>query len=263
MYDNRPIGIFDSGVGGLTVLAEIEKLLPRENYVYLADQAHVPYGVKEKPELTQLTEKIVDFLIKKDSKLIVVACNTASVYSLTYLRSRFRIPIVGVVPVVKTIASLSKSGKAITFSTPATAKSPYLRELISKFAPNLEVFTLGGGHLEELIENGDLEDSKVDEVIKKTLMPYVETGVDVIGLACTHYPFLKDRIGKIVGPNIKIIDSGAAVARQVAKILKNENIESGKKSEDFYFTTGDEARFKHVAEKLLDIKLDHVGRAEL
>ena len=112
--------------------------------------------------------------------------------------------------------------------------------------------------MEELIENGDVESSRVDEIIKKTLVPCIEKDVDIIGLACTHYPFLKDRIGKIVGSRIKIIDSGAAVARQVAKILKNENRESSKKGEDFYFTTGDKAKFKYVAEKLLDKKLDHI-----
>lgn len=261
--NNRPIGIFDSGVGGLTVLSEIEKLLPLENFTFLADQANVPYGAKTKDELARLTERIVSFLIKREAKIVVAACNTASVYALPYLRSKFDIPIIGVVPVIKTISKISKSRKVITFSTPATAKSPYLKKLIDEFAPDLEVYTLGGNGLEELIEEGNLENPQIDEIIKTTLLPYIEKGADVIGLACTHYPFLKDKISKIVGDSIQILDSGGAVARRVKQVLENENILSSKKADDFYYTTGDSKRFKIVACKLLLQSLANVKHAEI
>ena len=159
--DKRPIGLFDSGVGGLSVLREIADLLPLENFVYVADQKHVPYGGKSQTELEKLTEQISRFLIGKQVKMIVIACNTATVYALNHLRQKFTLPIVGVVPVVKTLAEKTKTGKTAVLATPATSKSSYLQALIQKFAPEKTVYCIGGTGLEEVVESGEVDSPQV------------------------------------------------------------------------------------------------------
>src|SRR3989344_8078031 len=143
MYDNRPVGIFDSGVGGLTIFSEITKLLPRESIIYLADQNNIPYSGKSKKELEKITSNVVRFLLENDAKIVVVACNTATVYTLDYLRSEFDIPIIGIVPIIKTAAEKTKIGRIGILSTVATAESDYQKELIKKFTNGLKVFNVG------------------------------------------------------------------------------------------------------------------------
>src|SRR3989344_5654807 len=145
--DNRPIGIFDSGVGGLSILLEIQKLLPHETFIFVADQSFVPYGKKTKEELIDRVSRIIEFLREKNVKAVVAACNTATVYTIEEMRQKFEMPIIGTVPVVKTLANISKTRKAAVFSTPATAKSPYLEDLIEKFAPDMEILRVGGSRL--------------------------------------------------------------------------------------------------------------------
>lgn len=259
--DNRPIGIFDSGVGGLSVFSEIEKLLPYENFVFIADQLHVPYGKKTKKELETLAARIAKFLIDKNVKAIVVACNTATVYTIDYLRSKFPLPIIGTVPVIKTIAAISRNKKAAVFSTPATTKSPYLKNLIRKFANGCQIFTIGGSGLEEMVEEGKITGTKIDSILKKNLLPLQERGVDAIALGCTHYPFLKEKIQKIIGSKVAIVDSGGAVARRTKQVLFNENLLSNKKFKDIFYTTGDPNRFKKIAETLLKKRLANIEKA--
>nr|MBP9815107.1 aspartate/glutamate racemase family protein [Candidatus Levybacteria bacterium] len=141
--NNSPIGIFDSGVGGLTVLSEIEKLLPEENFIYLADQAFAPYGKRTISELQERTKRVSKFLIEKNVKLIVVACNTASTSSIKYLRKNFPVPFIGVVPVIKTLASVSETKKTAVLATPITTKSIYLDLLISEFGQDITVYKVG------------------------------------------------------------------------------------------------------------------------
>lgn len=261
--DNRPIGLFDSGVGGLSILQEIEKLLPQESFVFVADQKHVPYGKKTRAELEQLTFKIVNFLITMDVKLVVVACNTATVYTIDYLRKNFTIPIVGVVPVVKTLAEITKTKKVGILATPATSESPYLQELIATYCQGVQVFNVGGTGLEEMVEGGEIDSHQVGETLVKFLEPMVNADVDAIALGCTHYPFLRERIEKIVGPTVAVLDSGGAVARQVGRILENNNSLGRQKSEDFFYTTADPHKFKEVAEKLLDRQLKNINTLDL
>lgn len=258
--DNRPIGIFDSGVGGLSVLLEIKKLLPNENFIFFADQGHVPYGGKTKKELEILTDKILGFLVSKNVKTVVAACNTATVYTIDYLRKTYNIPIIGTVPVIKTIASISKTKKTAVFSTPATAKSDYLSSLINKFADGVVVYKIGGTGLEELIEDGRLEDSKTDKILHDSLEPLLKKNVDAIALGCTHYPFLRKRIQEIVGKNVAVVDSGGAVARRLKFILGHNNIFGNERFEDQYFTTGKAEKFRKVAEKLINGKIENVSK---
>ncbi len=259
--NNQSIGVFDSGVGGLSVLLEIQKELPFENSIFVADQAYVPYGRKSKDELIERVGKIMDFFVEKEVKAVVVACNTATVYTIDEMRKRYKMPIIGTVPVIKVIARMTRTGKTAVFSTPATAKSPYLAKLIEEFAPNIIVEKVGGSNLEELIENGSINDPAIVERLKFHLLPLVKEGVDTIALGCTHYPFLKEKIKRIVGSKVKIVDSGGAVARRLEFVLEQEKLLSVKKGLDLYYTTGDEKKFERVANELTkrEIKATHVN----
>ena len=262
--DDRLIGVFDSGVGGLSVLRELKKLLPNENFIFVADQRNVPYGGKTKKQLIELSSRIADFLVnKKNVKAVVIACNTSTVYSIETLRAKFKIPIIGTVPVIKSIANLSKSGKAAVFSTPATAKSPYLEALIKKFADGITIYKIWGTGLEDLVEEGDLKNSKVDKILRDSLIPLKEKGVDVLALGCTHYPFLRDQIEAIVGPEIAVVDSGGAVARRTKEVLENEKLLGDNREEDFYYTTGNADKFKRALKNLLDLDTDKVYNLSL
>jgi len=261
--DNRPIGVFDSGVGGLSILSEIKKLLPKENFIFVADQKSVPYGEKKEKQLQDLASKICLFLISKKVKAIIIACNTATIYTIDHLRSQFKIPIIGTVPVVKTIADISKTKKTAVFSTHATSKSKYLRNLITRFGNGAKIYIVDAAGLADLIEDVGSKDGEIDEMLKKYLNPLIKKGVDAIALGCTHYPFLRDKIRKIVGKNVKIVDSGGAVARRTKAILTNNKILGSKREEDFYYTTGDPVKFKKVAETLLKKKLENVDYLEL
>lgn len=256
--DNRPIGIFDSGVGGLSVLLEAQKLLPKEAFVYLADQAYVPYGGKSKEELVSRVTKIIGFFEECNVKAVVAACNTATVYTIDEMRKKFDIPIIGTVPVVKTLADITKTKKTAVFSTPATAKSEYLSDLIEKFADGVMVYKIGGTGLEELVEEGKLEDPKTNKILQESLVPLLKKNVDAIALGCTHYPFLRKKIQEIAGLKVSVVDSGGAVARRLKFVLKQNNIFGSIRSEDFYFTTGEAEKFKKVAEKLLNYKINNV-----
>jgi glutamate racemase len=197
----------------------------------------------------------MDFFISKNVKTVVFACNTATVYTISEMREMFQIPIIGTVPVIKTISKISKSKKTAVFSTPATAKSPYLSDLIGKFAEGVDVEKVGGSNLEELVEEGKIDDTKTLDVLKKHLEPLVEKGVDAIALGCTHYPFLRQNIEKIVGPKVKVVDSGGAVARRLKQVLENEKMFASKKIFDTYYTTGEAEKFQKVASKLLNEKI--------
>lgn len=253
---NQPIGVMDSGVGGLSVLREVKKLLPTENFIFVADQAYVPYGEKTKKELEERLSKVLDFLVAKNIKMMILACNTATVYTLEYLRKKYSLPIVGTVPVIKTIANATKTKKTAVFSTPATSKSPYLKNLIKKFANGVSVVKVGGWGLEQIVEEGDLENKETKKILEKILKPLVNDGVDAIALGCTHYPFLREQIEKIVGSGVFVCDSGGAIARRVKQILENNKTLCLEKTEDVYFTTGDPLKFKRVAEKLLKENLE-------
>ncbi len=255
--NDQSIGVFDSGVGGLSILLEIQKLLPHETTLFVADQAYVPYGGKTKDQLLDRVGRILEFFEEKEVKAVVAACNTATVYTIDEMRKRFQFPIIGTVPVIKTIAKNTKTKKTAVFSTPATAKSEYLKDLIEKFASGVEVKRIGGSNLEELVEEGKLKDPETIKTLKSILIPLVkEDNVDAIALGCTHYPFLREDIQKIVGKNIFIADSGGAVARRLKEVLEHEKLLSKSKKIDTYYTTGDVNKFNRVASMLMKKKIE-------
>jgi len=254
MYDNRPVGIFDSGVGGLTIFSEITKLLPRESIIYLADQNNIPYSGKSKKELEKITSNVVRFLLENDAKIVVVACNTATVYTLDYLRSEFDIPIIGIVPIIKTAAEKTKIGRIGILSTVATAESDYQKELIKKFTNGLKVFNVGTDKIVPFIEGGEVYSSKLTATLKDVLKYFAS--IDVLALGCSHYPFARRKIQKILGQKVLVLDSGPAVARQVKRVLENNKILSNKKGKTKFFTTENPWNFRWVAEKLINAKLD-------
>ena len=264
MNDNKPIGIFDSGVGGLSIFSEITKLLPYESIVYLGDQANVPYGSKTEEELRRFTEIGMNFLFKKKVKLIIIACNTATVYALTYLRSKFKLPIIGIVPVVKTAVQMSQNGRMGILSTVATSKSTHQKKLIKKFTKGRKVYNVGTNKLVSYVERGEIKGGRLNRTLDKLLKSFQEEKIDTIALGCSHFLFLRDEIAKNLRPGVIILDSGTAIARQAERVLKNNNaLNSNQKPEYRFFTSGNPEKFKKVAEKLLGISNLHILHAEL
>jgi glutamate racemase len=263
--DNRPIGFFDSGVGGLTIWRATKRLLPRERLIFLADSGHVPYGAKSSEELRDLTERIVRFLQAQDVKLVCVACNTATVHAIGHLRETFpALPFVGVVPVVKTLARRTHSGTIAVLSTPATAKSPYLSGLIEEFAPDKRVINVGCDGLEDLVETGQARSGRTAALLERYLEPVRRSGADVVGLGCTHYPFLRGRIKRILGPRVRVYDPSRPVARRIRQVLTERGALATNPEPDYrFYTTGDPAVFASVASKLLRRPVRDVGLVEL
>ncbi|MEK7219187.1 MAG: glutamate racemase [Patescibacteria group bacterium] len=261
--NNQPIGVFDSGVGGLSILIELKKKLPNEDFVFLADQKYVPYGEKTKEELITLVYKITDYFIKNHNiKMMVVACNTATCGAIEELRSKYSIPIVGTVPAVKLAAKKSKSGTVAVISTPSTSKSYRLKNIIKDFCQNVDVINIGCKNLEDTVEHGELESTEINKLLLKYLDKVKNSKTDYLVLGCTHYPFLKKSIRKILGSHIKLIDGGKAIARRTKWLLKNNSIKNNQKKRGsvVYFTTSDSEKFSKVASKLMkeNIKAQNV-----
>jgi glutamate racemase len=263
--DNRPIGAFDSGVGGLSIWRAIRKLLPQESMDFLADSGHVPYGEKTTAQLEDLTSRITRFLLDRDAKMIVVACNTATVHTIGYLRETFpEVPFVGVVPVVKTLSRRTKTGTIAVLSTPATSKSPYLAGLIQEFAPNMHVVNVGCDGLENAIESGQVRTRTTTALLERHLAPVLDSDADVVGLGCTHYPFLRSRIKSMLGPGVRLYDPSRPVARRVRQLLEQRDALAANAQPSFrFYTTGDAAVFNSVASKLLRTPVTTAEHVEL
>ncbi|OGM98144.1 MAG: glutamate racemase [Candidatus Yanofskybacteria bacterium RIFCSPHIGHO2_01_FULL_41_21] len=255
--NNLLIGVFDSGVGGLSILKELQNRLSDESFLFFADQKNVPYGGKSKEELVTLTSKIMEFLTARKIKMVVIACNTATCYALEELRNNFPLPIVGVVPAIKPAVEQTKVGKIALISTPATAQSQYVTDLINKYANNVEVLRIGCAGLEDVVETGKLHGPKTSELLNKYVAPLKKEGIDQLVLGCTHYPFLKEEIVSILGPTVTLVDSGRAVANRVEHLLDENNLRntSGKQTNRF-FTNKDADDFSRVASELLGYKVE-------
>lgn len=258
----QPIGVLDSGVGGLTVLAEIRKQLPYESTVYIGDSRNAPYGKRSPEEIRLLASKMIQFLLSRKAKLIVIACNTITVNGIDILRAQFpNIPIVGTVPVVKTAAETTKNKKIGLLVTEATAKSSYNKALIDTFASDCEVTIVGTNKLVPLIEAE--KNKELPKVIASELRIFKEKGVDVVVLGSTHFPILRPFLQEFLGENVALLDSGGAVARQVGRILTNNKIRgTNTTSVHEVYTTGKTEPFAKVAEKVLG-KGEGVCHAEL
>ncbi len=216
----RPIGIFDSGVGGLTVLKALREKLPTENLIYFGDTARVPYGTKSPRTIIRYSVENTKLLQQFNVKMVVVACNTSSSHALEILRSDFPFPIVGVVvPGAKLAVGRTKKGKIGVIGTEATIRSGSYRKAILSINPFAEVFEKPCPLFVPLIEEGWLEDPVTEEVAKRYLSPLLEEGIDTLVLGCTHYPLLKDTFRKVCGEGVSLIDSAEAVAEEVSKLL--------------------------------------------
>lgn len=222
--NSNPIGIFDSGIGGISIYEEIHNLLPNESTIYLADSKNAPYGEKSKEEIIDFSVKNTEFLLNKGCKLIVVACNTASTNAVKYLRENYDVPIIRVQPAIKPAALNSKTKIVGILATKGTLKSDLLFETSNKFAQGVKVIEQVGEGLVSLIESGKIHSLEMTKLLEKYVNPMIEKNIDYLVLGCTHYPFLIPQIKKIVGEKIIILDSGEAIARQTKVILKQENM---------------------------------------
>jgi glutamate racemase len=215
-----PIGVFDSGVGGLSVLRAIRQELPAEKIIYLGDQVHVPYGPRRLEEVRRFSEQITRFLIEQGAKLIVVACNAASAAALQSLRESFpQMAFVGMEPAVKPAAERTRSGVVGVLATPATFQGALYASVIERFANGVRVLQATCPGLVEQIENGRIEARETRLILENALIPMLQQKIDTIVLGCTHYPFVIPVIQSIVGPQVKVIDPAPAVARQVRRLL--------------------------------------------
>ncbi len=224
---DAPIGIFDSGIGGLSVAQEIARHLPNEQILYYADTAHVPYGPRSDQNIRELTAQAIEWLYRQGCKAAVVACNTASAFSLDYLRKHYgeSFPIIGLVPALKPAVLQSKTKVVAVLATPATFRGNLIKDVIERFAmpTGVKVLPITCLELVPLVEQGLQMSQQCLNTLKKILQPVVEQGADHLVLGCTHYPFLKPAIQAIFGQQLTLVDSGQAVARQTARILiKNE-----------------------------------------
>jgi len=250
------IGIFDSGVGGLSVFRTIRTLRTDINILYLADQAHVPYGPRPLEQVRGFAKGITKFLLEEGAKLVVLACNAASAAALHSLREDFpQVPFVGMEPAVKPAVNLSNSGAVGVLATPATFQGELYASVIERFAANVKVLTSTCPGLVQCIEVGDLDGAKTRTILEDALHPMLADGVDSIVLGCTHYPFVIPLIQSIVGPDVKVIDPSPAVARQIDRILHEiapgTGDEHSSPGETQLCTTGDPTKLNELSTALL------------
>lgn len=220
-----PIGVFDSGVGGLSVLAEIQQLLPHESLLYVADCGNIPYGEKTPEFIRQRCSVMAGFFREQGAKALVLACNTATVTGVADLRRDFPDwPIVGMEPAVKPAAAATRSGVVGVLATTGTLQSAKFAALLDRFAADINVITQPCPGLVELIENGDLHSPELRQLLQSYVTPLLAHGCDTIILGCTHYPFLKPLLKTMIGDDISLIDTGAAVARQLQRLLGERDL---------------------------------------
>lgn len=217
------IGVFDSGVGGLSVLRHIRELLPQERLIYVADSGHVPYGDKPPAYIEQRALNITRFLVEQGADAIVIACNTASAVAATMLRGRFSLPIVAMEPALKPAVAATRSGVIGVLATVGTLESARFAALLERYADNTRIVTQGCPGLVEQVERGDLGSDETRRLVERYTAPLLQSGADTLILGCTHYPFLIPLIRTVVGNDITLIDTGMAVARQLQKRLLDES----------------------------------------
>lgn len=240
MNDDRPIGVFDSGVGGISVLKEISLRLPLESLLYVADSGHVPYGEKTPEYIRERCRAISDFFVSANAKAIVVACNTATAAAAADLRDAYpALPIVAMEPAVKPAALATRNGIVGVLATSGTLKSARFAALLDRFASSIRVVTQPCPGLVEQVEAGLLKDTSTEAMLRGYVQPLLDAGCDTVILGCTHYPFLKPLLARILPGDIQVVDTGAAVARQVERILNEKRLTSAGPSSVSFRTSSD------------------------
>ncbi|MBI9054329.1 MAG: glutamate racemase [Bacteroidales bacterium] len=249
MANNNPIGIFDSGVGGLSIFKELIKRLPYESVVYFADSANCPYGPKQKDEIINLSVKAVDFLLSKKCKIVIVACNTATAAAISFLRNNYKISFIGMEPAVKPASIYSKTQSIAVLATEGTFNGDLYKETSEKYAKGIDLNIKVGDKLVGIVENGLIEEPESLEYITDLIKPLLKKKIDKLVLGCTHYPFLIPALRQILPSYIEIIDPSPAVIRQLERVLLENNILNNKNENAKYdfFSSGD----THIMEKVL------------
>jgi glutamate racemase len=263
---DKPIGIFDSGIGGLTVLKEIARILPSEDIIYFGDTARVPYGTKSRETVIKFAVQDADFLTDFDVKMIVVACNTASSLSLDILKRRYDIPLVGVIePGARKASYVTKNMKLGVIGTKATVKSGIYEREIRRFNPEIDVLSIDCPLFVPLVEEGWLSGRITEEIARTYLAPIKKAKADVLILGCTHYPLLRGVIQDIVGKNVTLVDSAKETAREVKAIIEENGLtrKTGGKSEYMFYVSDEPALFRKIGEKFLGKPIERIERVEI
>ena len=264
--DNRPIGIFDSGVGGLTVLREIIKEVPYENTVYFGDTERFPYGPKDLRDVRDFVFKAAGFLEKKDIKMLVIACNTGSVAALKELKQTLTIPVIGVIePGARTAVSNTKNKRVGVIATKGTVGSGAYEKEIKKIDPQIEVFSVIGSILIEYIEKGILTGENLNEIIKSCLKPLLKHNIDVLVLGCTHFPLIERQILEVSSNDFEVINSAVETAKDVKKLLIEKNLlaRQDNKANRIFYETALEGNFFKTGKMFLGSEIKEVIRTKL
>lgn len=248
MSNEAPIGVFDSGVGGLSVLSEIRRLLPGESLLYVADSGHVPYGEKSPEFIRARCQTIAAFLLAQGAKALVLACNTATAAGIAELRERYpQLPIVGMEPALKPAAAASRSGVVGVLATTGTLRSARFAALLERFAGDLRVITQPCPGLVERIEAGDLQSAATRALLARFVEPLLAQGCDTLILGCTHYPFVKPLLHQMLPESLSLIDTGAAVARRLETLLQQHRAcATGTARATRFWSSGEPAQMQRV-----------------
>lgn len=245
----QPIGVFDSGLGGISVLREIHRLLPAEHLIYVADSAHAPYGAKTSDYIRARSKQVADFLLEQDVKVLVVACNTATVHAVAYLRETLPIPVVGIEPAVKPAARLTQTGVIGVLATQQTVNSPRLQHLIRDYASGVRVITQACPGLVEHVEAGDFSSTAVRQLLKHYTLPLLDAGVDTLVLGCTHYPFLAEALVDATHGKMTILETSTPVTHQLMRVLEQEGLrcpQTGQGSVQFFSSKADQQHVNSI-----------------
>lgn len=258
MNSSCPIGVFDSGVGGLSVLRDIRRELWNEDLVYVADSLHAPYGDKSAEFIEARAIAIAQFLLNQQVKAMVVACNTATSAAVAELRARFHMPIIAMEPAVKPAVAKTKSGVVGVMATRRTVASENFLNLLERFSGNVDIVVQPCPGLAEQVEAGDLSGEKTRSLLERYICPLVRRGADTIVLGCTHYPFLQSMIQAIAGPGVSIIDPGEAIARELRRRLAHARLSSceERRGREWFWTSDSAGNAQVVISQLWQARVD-------
>jgi glutamate racemase len=255
--NSNPIGFFDSGVGGTSVWKEVIELLPHENTIYLADSKHAPYGRKSKEEIVRLCIKNTEYLLSQNCKLIAVPCNTATTNAISYLRANYKVPFIGIEPAIKPAALKSDTKKIGILATQGTLSSKLFNDTQKEFTQYVNTIEIVGTGIVELMEAGKKDTEEMRDLLVGITEPFMISGIDYLVLGCSHYPYIKEMLQDLLPRRVRIIDSGAAVARQTLNVLTSENLLnlSGK--------TGKHLLYSNLQIETLDSLTSEIGNREV
>ncbi|MGN8645690.1 glutamate racemase [Gracilibacillus sp. HCP3S3_G5_1] len=263
----QPIGVIDSGVGGLTVASELIRQLPKESIIYLGDTKRCPYGPRPKEEVIQYTLEMVHFLLERDIKMLVIACNTATAFTLELLREELKIPVVGVIqPGARAAITHSRTAGIGVIGTEGTISSRAYVDALKQINSDIEVYDLACPRFVPLVEKGIVQGEEAYQVVRETLQPLKQfSNMDTLILGCTHYPMIKDLIQEVIGTTVTVISSGEETAREVSTILEYQHklYQGEQVAQHYFYTTGDVAVFQQIASRWLNNTIEAVSKIEL